>query len=100
MDRRLLLDKILRSLSKNVYYQPPESIKMSYPCIVYHLNDAMNIHADDINYNVKKRYTITYISSNPDNDLVKRMLDTFQYCSFDRWYAADNLNHFVYDLYF
>lgn len=100
MDRRLLLDKELRSLSKNVYYQPPESCKMSYPCIVYHLTDAMTMHADDKNYHIKKRYTVTYISNNPDNDLVKRMLDKFQYCSFDRWYAADNLNHFVYDLYY
>lgn len=100
MDRRLLLDKELRSLSKNVYYQPPESHKMTYPCIVYHLTDANVTHADDKNYNIKKRYTVTYISNNPDNDFVKKMLDTFQYCSFDRWYAADNLNHFVYDLYY
>lgn len=101
MERRLSLDKKLRALAgSNVYYQPPESIKMNYPAIVYHLNDAQITHADDLNYIRRKRYTVTYISRNPDDNFVDKMMDTFTYCSFDRWYAADNLNHFVYDLYY
>lgn len=102
MERRLKLDKELRALadSSNVYYQPPESIKMNYPAIVYHLNDAQSIHADDLNYVNRKRYTVTYITRNPDQTFMNEMLDTFSYCTFDRWYAADNLHHFVYDLYY
>ena len=102
MERRLELDKKLRALiaNSNVYYQPPESVKMNYPAIVYHLNDAQSIHADDKNYVNRKRYTVTVITRNPDQTFVQEMLDTFTYCAFDRWYAADNLNHFVYDLYY
>ena len=102
MERRLKLDKELRALadSNNVYYQPPESIKMNYPAVVYHLNDAQITHADDKNYVRRKRYTVTYITRNPDDHFIDKMMDAFMYCSFDRWYAADNLNHFVYDLYY
>lgn len=102
MERRLKLDEELRALiaNNNVYYQPPESVKMNYPAIVYHLNDAQSIHADDKNYVNRKRYTVTFITRNPDQTFVQEMLDTFTYCTFDRWYAADNLNHFVYDLYY
>ena len=40
-NRRLKLQKLLEDIleangkAKNVYYQPPEGIKISYPCIVY-----------------------------------------------------------------
>ena len=47
--------------SRNVYFQPPENLKMSYPAIVYHLNDEWVRHADDMGYFRKKRYQITVI---------------------------------------
>lgn len=102
MERRLELHSKLRALAnaKDAYFQPPESKKMEYPCFVYHLNDAQTMHADDSNYVNRKRYTVTYITRVPDDDVVNLMLSTFKYCTFDRWYAADNLNHFVYDLYY
>lgn len=102
MERRLKLDAELRALLKtnNVYFQPPESIKIAYPCVIYHLNDAQSIHADDSNYVNRRRYTVIYISRVPDDNFINDMLDNFKYCTFDRWYASDNLNHFVYDLYY
>ena len=100
MERRLKLHAELLTLADNVYFQPPESKKIKYPCFVYHLNDANNIHADDENYVIRKRYTITYISIDPDEDQVMSLLSLFKYSSFDRWYAADNLNHFVFSVYY
>ena len=40
-ERRLELHEILCTIlgSRNVYFQPPESIKMNYPAIVYGLDD-------------------------------------------------------------
>ena len=37
MDRRLQLHEELCSVlgSRNVYFQPPETIKLTYPCIIY-----------------------------------------------------------------
>ena len=45
MGRRLEFQEVLQSLigirpdgKKNVYFQPPSSVKMNYPCIVYSLS--------------------------------------------------------------
>lgn len=49
MANRLDLQALLEDLlgSRNVYYQPPESVKMNYPTIVYALEDIENTFADD-----------------------------------------------------
>lgn len=44
-DLQLLLEELLES--RNVYFQPPESVKMNYPAIVYALEDIENAHADN-----------------------------------------------------
>ena len=40
-DRLILHDELITLLgSSNVYFQPPTSIKMNYPCIIYKLDDV------------------------------------------------------------
>lgn len=46
-----------------------------------------------------KCYKITLIDDDPDSELPDK-LETFPLCQFDRFYPADNLNHWVYNLYF
>lgn len=102
MGTRLELHKILEELfgSKNIYYQPPESVKIEYPAIVYSKNDIVSRYASDTGgYTSVKRYTITVIDKKPDNDVIDKLL-TLPYCSFDRHYKSDNLNHDVLQLYF
>nr|DAV50363.1 MAG TPA: tail completion protein [Caudoviricetes sp.] len=101
MAPRLNLQTILEQVlgSRNVYFQPPENLKMSYPAIVYHLNDEWVRHADDMGYFRKKRYQITVVDRNPDSTIPDRV-GSLPLCSFDRWYASNGLNHFVYNLYF
>ena len=86
--------------SRNVYFQPPESIKLKYPAIVYELADIMTDKANNKTYIRNNRYTLTLIHNNPDNVLKDDLLDAFEYISFDRFFTKDNLNHYVYDLYF
>ena len=52
MANRLELQAIFEDLrgSQNVYFQPPESIKLKYPAIVYSRSDIQNEHADDSVY--------------------------------------------------
>lgn len=102
MTRRLELDKIFRAIlgTNNVYFQPPESVKMQYPCIRYELSDIDNRHADNKNYTLTDRYTVQYITKDPDNEMKRYILETFEMCSFDRFYTSDNLNHYVYTLYY
>lgn len=104
MERRLKLHseflELLKSRNGKAYHQPPESVKMVYPAIIYHLNDVQTIHADDLRYVKHKRYMVMYVTNNPDDDFTNEMLEHFKYCTFDRRYVMDNLYHFVFDLYY
>ena len=35
---------------EKVYFQPPESVKLVYPCILYEYSRASHIYADNITY--------------------------------------------------
>lgn len=99
--RRLELHEILCEIlgSRNAYFQPPESIKMNYPAIVYSLDDIENLFADDGVYLSKKRYQVIVIDKDPDSTLIDKVaaLPTSQY---NRHYTQDNLNHDVFTLYY
>lgn len=101
MTKRLELHEILCAAlgSRNVYYQPPESIKMTYPCIVYEKDSRRNTHADDTPYITKQSYSVTVISKNADFD-VSEKIATMPYSSFNRTFKTENLYHDVYQLYY
>ena len=101
MATRLELQSKLEELLgyKHVYYQPPETIKMEYPAIKYSRSSINTKSADDKIYSKMKRYEIIVIDRKPDNPIIDKLLE-LQYCSFDRHYSADNLNHDVLTLYF
>lgn len=101
MKTRLSLQSKLEELleSKNVYYQPPESVKMSYPAIVYSKANVRDRYANDTAYARNKSYEIIVIDKKPDNDVIEKILN-LPYSSFDRHYKADNLNHDVITLYY
>lgn len=101
MADRLELHSLLQELlgSSNVYYQPPESIKMEYDAIRYSKKDIMSIHADDSKYMMRDCYELIVIARLPDHPVTKRLL-ALPYCSYDRHYVADNLNHDVFTIYY
>lgn len=100
-NRRLELHNILCELlgSSNVYFQPPETIKMKYPAIVYELNDIESKHADDGVYLSKREYLITLIDKDPDNEFVGKV-SSIPTCRFNRHYQSDNLNHYVFTVFY
>lgn len=101
MASRLDLQSKLEELfgSKNVYYQPPSSIKMTYPAIVYTKAKIDTKPANNKTYCASTRYDITVIDRLPDNPVVLKLLE-LPYCSYDRQYKSDNLNHDVLTLYY
>lgn len=101
MSRRLDLQKLLVDLlgSKNVYFQPRETLTMEYPCIVYRRDYAKTDFADNRPYRFKKRYQITLIDIDPDSDIHEK-LAALPLCVYDRFFTADNLNHDVYNIFF
>lgn len=101
MDRRLSLQETLVNIlgSNNVYFQPPETIRLKYPCIIYDRSDIDKKYADNRAYISMVRYSLTLITRSPESDLVKAILE-LPYCSHDRYYAGDTLNHDVFTLYY
>ena len=101
MGSRLELQHDLESIleSKNVYFQPPETIKLKYPCIIYSRNSERIKFANDRPYNKYKQYKIMVIDKNPDS-VIPDKISTLPMCSFDRIYTVDNLNHTIYNIYY
>ena len=94
MGSRLELQNLLESIlgSRNVYYQPPESIKIKYPAIIYSRNNIDNNFADDIVYMQNHTYQIIVIDANPDSEIVNK-ISKLPMCRYNRHYTSDNLNH-------
>ena len=101
MPSRLKLQTLLEEIlgSRNVYFQPPESVKMNYPAIVYGLEDIKNTFANDRVYLSKRKYLITVIDEDPDSPIVGRVA-SLPSCRFNRHFESDNLNHDVFILQF
>ena len=97
LDLQTELERILGS--RNVYFQPPSSVRMQYPAIVYSRKDVDGQFANDKVYRKLPCYEMILIDKNPDSTFVDKLLD-LQYCSFDRHYESDNLNHDVFTIYY
>jgi hypothetical protein len=99
MASRLDLHDLLLTITDHAYFQPPSNIQMQYPCIRYERSNSWTTHADNRQYAHKKQYQVTVIDRDPDSELPDRV-EALPYCSFDRSYVADGLNHYVYTLFF
>lgn len=93
------LQSIFKAMVEHVYFQPPSTIRMQYPCILYKRDYASVTFADNIKYLGKKRYLVTVIDDDPDS-VLPAMVDSLPYSSFDRFYTGDDLNHDVYNVFF
>lgn len=98
MGTRLELDTILRGLVANLYFQPPSSITLKYPCIIYARDYSFSEYGDNMPYSTHRRYLITVIDKNPDT-VIPDKVEALPMCVFDRYFTADNLNHYTFKLY-
>ena len=90
---QILLETILGK--RNVYYQPPESLKINYPAIIYARENIKNAFADDNVYKQSHSYQIIVIDEDPDSIIVDK-ISKLPMCRFNRHYVSDNLNHDVF----
>lgn len=99
MATRLELHELLcgKLGSRNVYFQPPASVHMKYPAIVYSRQSIDNRFADDSVYRQTRSYKITVIDKNPDSDIVDR-ISNIPKIKFNTHFTSDNLNHDVFTL--
>jgi hypothetical protein len=80
--------------STNVYYQPPASLKLKYPCIIYKLDKITGVKANNKKYLGTKRYLITVVDRDPNTLIADRVLD-LEYSTFENYFVVDNLNHYI-----
>lgn len=99
MGQRLDLQTLLEELTDNVYFQPPTNLVMSYPCIMYQRDGSSTRFADNKAYSHAKRYQVTVIDRDPDSILPDKVEEQ-AFCQFDRFFTADQLNHWVFTLFF
>lgn len=100
-EKRVELNSILETIlgSTNVYFQPPENLKLKFPCIIYDWTANDRLSADDMKYRKMRRYSVTVVDKNPDSGIPDKV-EELPFCSLDRRYVSDNIYHTVYTLYY
>ena len=81
--------------SDSVYFQPPPSIMLKYPAVVYERSRLQQAYGDGCVYSVRPRYTVTLIYKDPDSPLPKKFAE-YPQTRHERHFAKDNLYHDVY----
>lgn len=101
MSHRIELQTLLETIlgSRNVYFQPPATLKMNYDCIRYERAKIDSVYADNGPYQLHDRYQLTLIYRDPDSEL-PRKIAALPMCSHERHYTADNLHHDIFNLYY
>lgn len=102
MDKRLELHAKLVELigNNNVYFQPPASVLLSYPCVIYSVGNGSTKRADNTVYNYVNSYEITFIFKRPNIGIIEQVMRALPMCTPTRMYASDNLNHYAFSVYY
>lgn len=101
MGKRIDLHKELCAIlgSNNVYYQPPETMKIKYPAIVYSKSALGTIYADNSPYQHNTPYQVTFITREADSEVTTKLADMKMSRQNSR-FTADNLYHDVFTIYY
>lgn len=102
-NRREALHEILCTLlgSRYVYFQAPETVKMNYPAIRYERSDIDEVSADNTKYLLTRQYRLTYISLDPDSDvMIDKILTSFPMSTYVGHAVVDNINHDTFEIYY
>ena len=86
--------------SRNVYFNPPSTVKMQYECIRYSKKAPDVIRANDSIYRTTSCYEGVVITTDPDSGTPNKILHSFPMCTLGNSYIADNLYHFPFTLYY
>lgn len=102
MGTRLQLQTLLESFlpsGNKAWFQPPSTVELVYPTIIYSHDYNAVIRSNNQTYKVTKRYQLTVIDKNPDSQIPDKV-QALPMCSMVRKFNADGLNHTIFDLYF
>lgn len=102
MDRRLKLHELLEAIPgiKKAYFQPPENVKMEYPCVRYYRARPSIARADDKAYRYVECYELIVIETDVDSQIARYIAEHFQMAEVNARYVSNNLYHTPITLYF
>lgn len=102
MDRRLKLNELLEQVPtvKKAYFQPPENVKMEYPCIRYYRGRPSTDRADNVAYRYTQCYELIVIDPDPDSQIARYIVEHFPMAQINPTYVSNNLYHTPITLYF
>lgn len=90
---------VLSAYVDHVYFQPPETAKLKYPCAIVSLSDMHQVRSDNGTYLINTEYDVMIISRDSTNTIAHELLENLKYCRFDRRFISDNLTHDVINVY-
>lgn len=102
MGSRLKLRELLKQTLGNdvqLYFQAPPNTGMSYPCVLYAIDDVDTKHADNRGYVLTDRYLITVMERDSDAQIWRKLLE-LPSANFVRTFAVDSLYHTLINLHF
>lgn len=100
-ERRLKFHGTLLQIAGNneVYFQPPESLRLKTPCIIYTRANVYRNNADNKLYFSKTAYDVIVIDEDPDSELMEKIHEVPN-STFIRHYTSDNKNYDVFRIYY
>ena len=85
---------------RNVYFNPPEDVKLQFPCFVYFRSSSHRIlRANNTSYKFTQGYKVTFIGRRPDDSFIEEMTSR-RYVGYNTSFMADGLVHDEYTIYF
>lgn len=99
MDSRVAFNNFLKTITPNVYFQPPSNITIQYPAIIYSRKDIEKLRASNKTYQMNTAYDVTVVDRNPDSPIAEQLMK-LDYCEFDRQFITDGLNHITFKIYY
>ena len=82
----------------NTYYEPPENIRMTYPCFVLNLDNVDTVHSDNRVWNSDCVYSVTFMSPKVYENVIPLMVKSGfrKYVRFNRKFTSDSIQHYVF----
>ena len=102
MNRRFELHAKLETLiqSKHVYFQPPASVRLVYPCVVYTIGEGDVKRGNESIYQYVNSYILTLIYKHTTIAILDKVLKEVEMCKLNTTYCSENLNHYVFTVYY
>ena len=93
------LQTLLEGITSNVYFQPPENVKLQYPCIIFKRDNIDTEFANNKPYKFQTRYSLTVIDRDPVSSVTESVMQ-LPMCRHERVFIVNNLYHDVFTLYY